>query len=67
MLAKELTVVASQGMQASRYDAMLNMIEQGRLDPGLLISRTLALDETGDVLAAMDDYSTLGFPVIDRY
>ena len=67
MIAKELTVVASQGMQASRYDVMLNMIEKGRLAPSLLVSRTLALEEVGEVMAAMEDYSTLGFPVIDRY
>jgi D-arabinose 1-dehydrogenase-like Zn-dependent alcohol dehydrogenase len=67
MIAKELSVVASQGMQASRYDAMLNMIEKGRLAPGQLITRTVTLDEAGEVLAAMGDYGTLGFSVIDRY
>ncbi len=67
MLAKELTVVASQGMQAGRYDAMLDLIEQRRLAPSQLSTRTVALAETGEVLAAMDDYRTLGFSVIDRY
>ena len=67
MLGKELTVVASQGMPASRYGAMLNMIEKGRLAPSLLISRTVALEECGEVMDAMADYGTLGFPVIDRY
>ncbi len=66
MLAKELTVVASQGMQAGRYDAMLDLIEQRRLAPSQLSTRTVALAETGEVLAAMDDYRTLGFCVIER-
>ena len=67
MLAKELTIVASHGMQPSRYDVMLNMITAGKLDPGKLITQTIALEETGEVLASMDDYATLGFAVIDRY
>lgn len=54
-------------MQAARCDAMLNLIEQGRLAPSQLITRTVALAETGEVLAAMDDYRTLGFCGIDRY
>ena len=67
MIERELTVLASQGMQASRYDAMLNMIEKGRLVPSELITRTVPLEETGEVMASMDDYGTLGFCVIDRY
>ena len=67
MLEKELSVVATSGMPASRYDAMLNMIGTGRLAPSQLISRTVALEETGEVLASMGDYATRGFCVIDRY
>ena len=67
MIEKELTVLGSQGMQASRYDAMLNMIEKGRLSPNELITRTVPLEETSAVMASMDDYETLGFCVIDRY
>ncbi len=54
-------------MQVPRYASMLGMIEAGKLDPGALVSRTLPLEETGDVLASMDDFATLGVPVIDRY
>ncbi len=67
MLEKELSVVATSGMPASRYDAMLNMIGSGRLAPSQLISRTVALEETGEVLASMGDYATRGFCIIDRY
>jgi D-arabinose 1-dehydrogenase-like Zn-dependent alcohol dehydrogenase len=67
MIAKELSVVASQGMQASRYEAMLNMIEKGRLAPSQLITRSVTLEEAGEVMAAMDDYGTLGFCIIDCY
>jgi hypothetical protein len=43
------------------------MVESGRLKPGTLVSRTLGLEEAGDVLASMERYATLGIPVINRY
>ncbi|MCH7932251.1 MAG: zinc-dependent alcohol dehydrogenase family protein [Proteobacteria bacterium] len=67
IVSKELVITGSHGMQVPRYASMLGMIEAGKLDPGALVSRTLALEETGDVLASMDDFATLGVPVIDRY
>ena len=67
MLARELSVVATNGMQPARYDVMLNMIEAGKLDPKALITGTIPLEETGAVMASMDTYATTGFVVIDRY
>jgi D-arabinose 1-dehydrogenase-like Zn-dependent alcohol dehydrogenase len=67
IVAKELTVVGSHGMQVPRYASMLAMIATGKLDPRSLVSRKIALEETAEVLAAMDHYATLGVPVIDRY
>ena len=67
IVAKELTVVGSYGMQVPRYASMLAMIETGKLNPRGLVSRTIALEETAEVLASMDDYATLGIPVIHRY
>ena len=67
MLARELSVVATNGMQPTRYDVMLNMIEAGKLNPKALITGTIPLEETGAVMASMDTYATTGFVVIDRY
>ena len=64
---EELLLVGSQGMPAVGYDAMLAMVETGRLNPGSLVSRRLGLDEVGAVLTSMDGFGTLGIPVIDRY
>jgi threonine dehydrogenase-like Zn-dependent dehydrogenase len=46
---------------------MLDMVADGLLKPGRLVSRTVPLEEAGAVLAAMDSFDTLGFTVIDRY
>ena len=67
IVERELTVVGSSGMPVPRYDTMLAMIAAGKLDPGALVSRTIPLEEAGEVLAAMDDYATLGIPVIATY
>ena len=64
---KEITIAGSSGMPVPQYGAMLRMIEAGRLKPMELVSRTITLEETGEVLASMDDYATIGIPVIDRY
>ncbi|MEE2980074.1 MAG: zinc-dependent alcohol dehydrogenase family protein [Pseudomonadota bacterium] len=67
ILGRELVLVGSSGMPAMGYGAMLNMIAAGRLAPGKLVTQTLSLEEAGAVLASMDNFSTIGIPVIDRY
>ena len=67
IVGKELVITGSHGMHVPRYAAMLQMIETGKLKPAELVSRTVSLEEAGAVLASMDDFATLGIPVIDRY
>jgi D-arabinose 1-dehydrogenase-like Zn-dependent alcohol dehydrogenase len=67
MVLKELTVVASLGMQAPRFGAMLQMVGSGKLAPGKLVNRTIPLEETSGVLESMDRFATIGVTVIDRY
>ncbi len=67
IIAGELTLIGTQGMPAVGYGAMLNMIAAGTLKPGELVTRTLPLEEAGAVLASMDDFATIGIPVIDSY
>jgi len=67
IVLKEITVVGSLGMQAPRFDAMLRMVEAGRLSPGRLVQRRIGLDEASPVLESMDRFATVGVNVIDRY
>jgi D-arabinose 1-dehydrogenase-like Zn-dependent alcohol dehydrogenase len=67
MIGRELEIYGSKGMPAQHFPAMLRLVADGRLDPGRLVTRTVALEEAGAVLAAMDDFDTLGFTVIDRF
>ncbi len=67
VIANELEIVGSHGMQAYRYIDMLKMIEQGRLQPQKLISRTVDLTESIAVLTSMDRFSGRGITVIDTF
>jgi threonine dehydrogenase-like Zn-dependent dehydrogenase len=60
-------MIGSYGMPAPRFDAMLQMVQSGKLAPGKLVSRTVPLEEAGSVLASMDSFATVGVTVIDRY
>jgi alcohol dehydrogenase len=67
VVLKELVLIGSYGMPAPRFGAMLSMVERGRLAPGKLVSRTVSVDDAGDVLSSMDSFATIGVTVIERY
>ncbi len=65
VIAHELEILGSHGMQAWRYDAMLAMIQSGRLRPDRLIGDTLSLAAAIPVLTAMDRHPPEGIAIID--
>jgi len=67
VIADELVVMGSHGMQAHRYDAMLAMIAAGRLRPDRLVGRTIDLASAAAELPGMDRFAGLGVTVVDRF
>ena len=67
VIAKELEIIGSHGMQANKYDVMLNMISSGKLNHGLLVGKRIPLDEAPKELGLMNNYSAVGITVIDRF
>ncbi|HSM19608.1 MAG TPA: zinc-dependent alcohol dehydrogenase family protein, partial [Hyphomicrobiales bacterium] len=67
IVARELELYGSHGMQAFRYAEMLAMIEAGRLQPQKLIGRLISLEEAPEALMAMDRFEDLGVTVITRF
>jgi len=67
VIAHELEIYGSHGMQAWRYDAMLAMIESGKLSPQELIGRHMSLEEGIPALMAMGEARELGIGVITRF
>jgi alcohol dehydrogenase len=67
VIAKELQVMGSHGMQAHRYDAMLDLILTGRVQPPLLVEKTIALTAAPAALAGMDSFCGTGITVINDF
>ncbi|MCY4032049.1 MAG: zinc-dependent alcohol dehydrogenase family protein [Hyphomicrobiales bacterium] len=67
IIGKELSLVGSKGMPANNLDTLLRLVSDGRLDPMRLVSKTVSLEETGNVLNDMSGFNTQGFVVIDRF
>jgi alcohol dehydrogenase len=64
--ARQISILGTRGIAASRFSALLGMIAGGRLDPARMITRRIALSEAGAALKAMDGYTGVGVTVIDR-
>jgi alcohol dehydrogenase len=64
--ARQISIMGTRGIAASRFTALLGMIAGGRLDPARMITRRIGLDEAGAALMAMNSYAGVGVTVIDR-
>ena len=67
VIAHELEIYGSHGMQAWRYDAILAMIATGKIAPDKLIRRRITLREGIDALTAMDRSDATGMSVITEF
>jgi len=67
VIAGELEILGSHGMQAHHYDRMLDMIARGSLDPGALIAGTIDLARAADELPRMHQRREPGILVINRF
>ncbi|MBC8160695.1 MAG: zinc-dependent alcohol dehydrogenase family protein [Roseiflexaceae bacterium] len=67
VIANELTIVGSHGMQAHRYAAMMALIESGAVRPERLIGATIGLDELPAALANLPSFNGAGVTVVTRF
>jgi alcohol dehydrogenase len=67
VIADELEIFGSHGMQAFKYPEMLDMISSGRLKPQQLIEKTISLEESTTILPKMNEFEHSGVMVIDRF
>lgn len=67
VIARELEILGSHGMQAHRYDALLAMLRNGTLAPERLIGREISLAESCAALMQMDSFQGTGVTVITRF
>jgi alcohol dehydrogenase len=67
VIANELEILGSHGMQAYRYQEMLAMIQSGKLQPERLIGQKISLKQSLDMLPNMDQFSGIGVKVINQF
>jgi alcohol dehydrogenase len=67
VIAWELEILGSHGMQAHRYPAMLAMIQSGALCPEKLVGERIDLAAAVPALMAMDSFAAQGATVITRF
>ncbi len=67
VIANELEIIGSHGMQAYKYDPMLTMILSGKLAPQKLIGQTVSLIEGIKLLETMDNFKGAGVNIINQF
>ena len=64
VIAHELEILGSHGMQAFRYREMMEMIKHGKLQPQKLIGQIISLESSLEIFVNMDKFEGIGIKVI---
>ena len=67
VIAHELEILGSHGMQAHRYGAMLDMVRTGKLAPEKLVGKKINLQQSIDALMNMDKFEVAGVTVVTEF
>ena len=67
VIANELEILGSHGMQAFRYPEMLEMIRSGKLAPDKLVGKTINLEDSLEELTNMNNFKGMGVTVINEF
>lgn len=67
IVANELEILGSHGIQAHRYARIMPMILDGSVRPDRLIGRTINLEQAAEALVRMDRSSDTGISVITKF
>ncbi|OQD41895.1 alcohol dehydrogenase [Croceivirga radicis] len=67
VIADELEILGSHGMQAYKYHEILEMIKTGKLTPDKLLEKTISLEESIALLPEMNKFKSSGVTVINSF
>ena len=67
VIADELEILGSHGIQAHAYAPLLTMIRLGKLKPEKLIGKTISLEESLAALQNMNLFEMVGVTIIDTF
>lgn len=67
IIAYELEIKGSHGMQAYRYGDMIKLIQQGKINPKAMVAKRMSLEESVNALKKMDDFAVDGVQMITSF
>lgn len=67
VVANELEIIGSHGMQAHVYPEMMEIISSGKLQPEKLIGDLVSLEEGTKLLPKMNEFKNKGVTVINKF
>jgi alcohol dehydrogenase len=67
VIAKELEILGSHGMQAHAYPELMQLILEGKMDPEKLIGRKINLEDAVQTLMRMDAFEENGMVLINQF
>ena len=67
IIMKELEVLGTKGMSARRYPELMELITRTGMDLGLLVSRTMGLDDLPEAFDTMARYGASGVAVVTEF
>jgi len=67
VIANEIEILGSHGIQAHKYPLLFEMIKSGKVRPERLIGRRIRLEDAADELTRMDAFAGTGVTVIDTF
>ncbi len=65
VIAKELEIYGSHGMQTTHYPRIFEMIESGAIHPQRLVTNTVGLDQGAQLLTQFAEFPNPGMTIID--
>lgn len=67
VIAKELEILGSHGMQAHAYPELMQLILDGKMNPEKLIGRRINLEDAVQTLMRMDTFEEKGMVLINQF
>lgn len=67
VIAKELEIIGSHGMQAHAYSEMMQLILEHKIAPEKLIGRRISLEAAVEALMRMDSFEEKGMAMITQF
>lgn len=67
MIYNEIQFLTTVGMPTHRYNYLLPLVASGRVNPGLMVTKEVALSDVNDVFEEMSSYSHTGTYVVTKF